>query len=333
MQTTPFGAYGLTISISLVSIMLAIGGILLGLGYALEDKKLKEFGRNEIMQSLINGAFVGGFLLLFVNGGLVDSLVNSLVLTNGTSISCSAFLQYNSAICFAYNYLVGPNQYYYLGSMHASVLSSVSLLITGLVSLYAVLGIFRIFLSPILAQIQSTVQVLGAAAVSATVQASVLMFVAVSSLTVMLPLGLVLRTFYPTRKVGSFLIALTIGLYIVLPLTYLMNATIASYYSSAGNQTALTTLSSNLGNVKTSILTYANQGANSTDIVAEVANLGSSIAVQLSNLMSYLFSAISYFIIYTFILPAFSLMLTAISVREFAAVFGADGFLGKFSLL
>ena len=195
MQVTPFGTYGLNVSILLVSIMLAVGGVLLGVGYALEDKKLKELGRNEVMQSLINGALVGGFLLLFVNGGVVDSFVNSLALSNGTSASCSSFLQYNAAICFAYNYLVGPNQYYYMGAYHSSILSTVSLVIAGFVSLYAVLGLFRIFLSPVLAQVQGAVQVLGAAAVSATVQASVLAFISVSALTVILPAGLVLRTF------------------------------------------------------------------------------------------------------------------------------------------
>lgn len=333
MQALPFGTYGLSISVLLVSAMLAIGGILLGLGYALNDRRFKEFGKNEILQSLINGALVGGFLLFFVSGGVVDTLVNSLVLTNGTSISCASFLQTNSAICFAYNYLIGPKQYYYQGSYRFSVLSSITLIVTALISLYAVLGLFKLFLSPVLAQIQSAVQMLGTAAVSVTVQASVLMFIAASALTLMLPTGLILRSFYPTRKMGSFLIALTIGLYLVLPLTYLMNATIASYYGSASGQSGLSTLTANLSSIKNITLSYASQGTNSTGIVAELVSLGSQLSSQLSGLVSYLYNAVAYFIVYTFVLPAFSLMLTAISVKELATLMGSDNFFGRFNLL
>ena len=333
MFAEPFGAYGINISILLVSIMLAIGGALLGAGYALDDKKLKEFGRNELLQSLINGALVGGFLLLFFNGGVIGSFVNATVLSNGTRLSCSPFLQYNAGICFAYDYLIGPNQYYYLGSYHSSVLSSVTIAIILLTSLYAALGLFRVFLSPVLAQIQSTVQALGAAAVSVTVQASVLMFVAVSALTLMLPLGLVLRTFYPTRKMGGFLIALTIGLYVVLPMTYLLNAAIASTYSFAANQTPLSVLSLNVTGIENNALSYANQGTNSTGIVPSLVSLGSEISKQISNLMSYTYNAIAYFIVYAFVLPAFSLMLTAISIKELAALLGSDNFFGRFNLL
>ena len=97
-------------------------------------------------------------------------------------------------------------------------------MVTGLIGLYAALGVLKTFLSPLLSQIQSAVQVLGAAAVSATVQASVLMAIAAGALSTLLPLGLILRTFYPTRRLGGFLIALSIGVYVVLPLTYVMNA-------------------------------------------------------------------------------------------------------------
>lgn len=332
MQALPFGAYGLNVSVLLVSMMLAIGGILLGIGYTLNDKRLKEFGKSEILQSLINGALVGGFLLLFVNGGVVDSFVNSLVLSNSTSISCASFLQGNSAICFAYNYLIGPKQYYYQGVSHFSVLSSLLLIIAALISLYAVLGLYKLFLSPVLAQIQSAVQMLGTAAVSVTVQASVLMFISVSALTLMLPAGLVLRTFYPTRKMGSFLIALTIGLYLILPLTYLMNATVADYYTSAASQAGLTTLAANFSSIKSNIFSYTSQ-SNSTGIVAALFSLGSEISNQISGLTTYLFNAVAYFIVYAFVLPAFSLMLTAISIKELAALMGSDNFFGRFNLL
>ncbi len=328
----PFSPYGFNISVLLVSIMLASSGICLGAGYALGDRRLKELGRDELFQSLINGALVGGFIVLFAGGGVVDTFINSVVLSNGTSVSCSQFMQQNAAICFAYNYLVGPGQYYYLGAYHPSVLSSASLLIASLISLYAALGAFGTFISPVLAQIKSAVQILGSAAVSSTVQASVMAFAAVSALAILLPLGLVFRSFYATRRMGSFLIALTIGLYIVLPLSYLMNATIASYYGSAAGQAGFGALALNINSIRGSALSYA-PSSNSTSLASSLASVIDGLSAQLAGLVSYLFDAVAYFIVYAFILPAFSLMLTAISVKELSAILGSDNFFGKFNLL
>lgn len=328
-----FGAYGFEIAVLLVSMMIAVGGIVLGIGHALNDKKLKEMGKGELMQSLINGAMVGGFMVLFAGGGMVGAFVNSVVLTNGTSLTCNGFMAGNTAICFAYDYLVGSGQYEYLGASHASVLGSVTATVTGLIALYAALGAFKTFLSPLLSQVQSTVQVLGAAAVSVTVQASVLAMIAVGAVTLLLPLGLILRTFYPSRKLGGFVIALTIGLYLVLPLSYVMNATLLSYYTSAQTGNGGMQLVFDFNNIEGSLLAYTNTSAGNSSIVSALSGIGSAISSQLSNLVNYLFNIISYFILATFILPAFSLTLTGISVRELAAAMGSDTFFGKMSII
>ena len=333
MQASPFGAYGLSISVLLVGIMLAVGGIVYGLGYALSEKSFKEFGRNEIVQSLINGALVGGFLILFANGGVMNSFINSVTLANGTAFTCDSFMQGNTAICFAYNYLVGTNQYYFLGGYHDSVLKSVTTMVVSLSSLYAVLGIFKIFLGPILAQLQSAVQVLGAAAISATVQASVLAVVAVSALTAILPLGLVLRTFYPSRRLGSFLIALAISLYVVLPLSYVMNAALSSSYGAASSASGLSTFGNEISGVENSALGYANGSTNSSGAVQFVTGAFTTILNGIDSLLDLLFRSIAYFVVSAFILPAFSLVLTGIALRELSRLLGSETFFGKYNLL
>jgi hypothetical protein len=162
---------------------------------------------------------------------------------------------------------------------------------------------------------------------------TVLAVAAAGSMTLLLPLGLVLRTFYPVRKLGGFLIALTIGLYLILPLSYVMNATLLSYYASAeaGNGSAQFVFDFN--NVEGSLLAYASTGSGNSSIVSALASVGSAVSKQLSNLVNYLFGIMSYFILATFILPAFSLMLTGISVRELSAVLGSDTFLGRTSII
>jgi hypothetical protein len=329
MLTTPFGAYGLNIAILLVSIMLTIGGIALGIGYAVNIKKFKEFGKDEIIQSLINGALVGGLLLLFVNSGVMDSLINSIALGNGTQASCSNFLSYNSAICFAYNYLVGSTPYYFMGAPHNSILTSIMGLIMILLPLYATLGLLKTFLSPLLSQIQSAVQALSAAAVSVTVQASVLAFIAVSALTIILPLGLILRSFYPTRKTGGFLIALAICLYVVFPLTYVMNATISNSYLMAANETGSSAVAMTTEGITSSVTSLANQGLNNASVLSLIGGFGSWIA----SLLNGIFSDVGNFIVYAFIMPAFSLVITGISVRELSRILGSEVPIGRLKLL
>lgn len=278
MPALLFGGYGFGIAVMLVGIMLAVAGFALGIGYAINDKRLKEFGKEEIIQSVINGALVGGLIALFVSGGPVDSVINSIVMGNGTTMTCSSFLSQNSAICFAYNYLVGPSNYYFLGVPHASLLTSAMTLIIALLGTYAVLGLLKTFLSPLLSMIQSAVQALGAAAVSATVQASVLAFIAASALTVILPAGLILRSLYPTRKLGGFLVALAISLYVVLPLTYVMNATITNEYVSATNSTGLSSVTLAAAGIQSSAVAAANRSSNSSAILSFVSGAQSSTA-------------------------------------------------------
>jgi len=58
---------------------------------------------------------------------------------------------------------------------------------------------------------------------SLTIQLMVIQFSQVYAFTMVLPIGMILRTLEPTREGGSFLIALAFGLYMVFPFTYVAN--------------------------------------------------------------------------------------------------------------
>lgn len=334
------GTSGFTIAVYVISIMIAISGISLGLGYALGEKRLKEFGRDELYQSVINGALVGGMMALFSSGGIVGGLIGSLTLVNGTSLSCSQFVASNPAICLSYDYLAGTQGYSFMGVPHQSILSMSTSTLTSLFGLDAVLGTiaslrinvlvfsfsFNYIMAPIINEIQYVIKLLSTVAIGALVQASVLVFIAVGTLSLILPAGLVLRSFYPTRKLGGFLIALSLGLYVVLPLSYVFNIMLVNSYSASTNSTEI-------GQV-----TLSAQGAESTffslggitnatlgsGIGSTISNLVLSFSSGVSNMINGLLSAVSYFIVYTFVLPAFSLIITGISVREFAELLGSD---------
>lgn len=349
MATLPLGSYGFSIAIYAISVMIAVSGLFLGLGYATNNKKFKDFGKDELYQSVINGILVSSMLLLFSSNGIVSQIITSATLQNNTSINCISALQSNPAICLAYNYLVGPNSYTFLGTTHSSILTSVATLITALFGLNAILGVisaaqmnlafltisFSSVLNPVLAEIQYIIKLLSTVAISAVVQSSILIFVAVGALTVILPVGLILRSFYPTRRLGGFLMALSIGLYVVLPLSYVLNATLASAYSSnidSSSLNSVTLTASNLQNRITSITNpiNANQGIG---IFRSLSALITSLSSGLSSMVNSLLSIVAYFIVSSFVLPAFSLIITGISVREFAELLGSEAFFGKFDIL
>ncbi|MDE1861123.1 MAG: hypothetical protein KGH72_05420 [Candidatus Micrarchaeota archaeon] len=335
MQDLPFGLYGYTIAVSLIAIMIAISGILIGLGYATNNKKFKEWGIDELSQSIVNGALVGSMMLLFANNGMMDVLITNVTLGNGISMSCQQFMQGNVALCLAYNYLGGTG-YTYMGVYHPSIASSVLGLITALFGLNAVLGVIgsigvNIFgftlsfgqaMGPLLSTLQYLIRSLTTVEIGALVQSSVLVFISVGALTALLPVGLILRSFYPTRRLGGFIIAVFIGTYVVLPLSYVLNAFMAGTYVAGVNSTSIQGFTVNATNVKNAIL--AAQQSKSVGVVAAIEGAVSSLISSFSGVLNWLVDMLSFYIVYTFILPAFSVVLTAVSVRELSRLLGSE---------
>ncbi|HVA82636.1 MAG TPA: hypothetical protein VNF06_00535 [Candidatus Aquilonibacter sp.] len=342
----PFGLDGFNVAIAAIAIMLSISGIAIGLGYALDERRLKEFGKNELYQSILNAALVGSLLVVFASNGLMTNLINSL--TGGvTSYSCPQYMDANSALCFSYSYLMGLSGYSIHGSSYSSLFVIISGLLLSLISLGTLLGViaglkinlllisisFSTILSPILGQIQYLTGILTTLALGISVQAAILSFVAVTAIAVILPLGLILRSFYPSRKLGGFLIAVAIGAYVVLPLSYVLNATMINSYSQV-NSTDLVSItnsaSSIQGQIASSNLQY-NQ--TSTGIFGGITSGLQSLVAQISQVLSDLTFRLSRLIMEVFILPAFSLIITGISIRELAGIFGSEATFGKFKML
>ncbi len=347
MDALPFGLYGFNIAVLLISIMLSIGGIILGLGYTFDDKKLREFGKNEIYQSVINGMLVGGLLVLFMNNGVIDLAMNSLIPGN-SRFSCPGYMQNNLAICFAYSYLASPTPYTFSGSMHISLLEKITMLLSGLFLLSTILGSiaslevnllvftlnFSYIIKPFLNEIQYIINILTATAVSISVQAFLLIFISLAAITIILPLGLILRTFYPTRKLGGFFIAVAIGLYVVFPLTYLFDAVLLNSYNSSPANSSIVSISSNATSLESEMISSIN-ATNSTRIssITSIESDASHIFSSVNSLINSLLSFVSSLIMQVFILPIFSIVITGISIKEFAELMGSEAFFGKLRVL
>ncbi len=346
MQFGAIGSYGFSVAVLLTAMMIAISGMVLGIGYALNDRRFKDFGSEGLYQSIISGVLVGSMMLLFANGGLVNRLVNSAIPAN-TSLHCPQLISGNSAICLSYNYLVGTQPYTFMGVSHASVFSMAMNITTGLLTLNAIVGMiaslkfsfivsfsFGYVLMPILNELRYAIKLLIDVAVSAVVQAAVLVFVSAGALEVILPSGLVLRTFYPTRKIGGFLIALSIGMYAVFPMTYVLNSMLINTYSLSINSTSISQASVSASGTESSLISSAaSYNALSTGILSSMNSIISQLSGALSGVMNGIIVSVSYLIVYAFVLPAFSLIITGISIRELASALGSEARFGRFDIL
>ena len=328
--------YGFSVAVSVLAIMISIGGISVGIGYATSNRRLKEFGRDELNQCLVNGLLIGGMAALFLPSGIITSIINSATF-NGTSVQCPAYLSSNAAICFANGYLSGGG-YFLNGVQHASILFQSTGLIISLLTLNTVLGLLSSLkisttvvsfsltqvLQPVLSQIQFFIKVLMTVSISVLVQSSILTAIAACATTVILPLGLILRTFYPTRQIGGFLLGAVIGLYVVFPLTYVLNASIISSYQISLSNSTIVSLSSSASGLNSYVEGLSPNSNDTGSIMSGISSFLSLIFRQVSNLINAIMNYISYFIMAAFILPAFSIVITSISIKETAALLGSE---------
>ena len=338
--------YGL--AVSLIAIMLSISGIFLGLGYALDDKKLKEFGKEELVQALINGTIVGSLVLAFIPGGFFNQLLNSIASSAAISATCQGFMQGNYAICFAYNYLVGVSPVSINGATYPSLaditfgmLATLSTTYTALSLLSSIkigAGVVSITLSgvlnPLLTQLSYLVNAVTAMVVSIEVQGMLLEFIAATAVPVLLPIGMILRSALLTRRLGGTIIAIAIGIFAVFPTTYLFNAELLSSYSSTIADTSLSSIGSIATTSQSSIASQmetTNQ-TSASGMFSLLNFLTSSLGGLISTLQNLLKSAtnqIALLIIAVFFLPVFSVILTAVSIREIARLLGSEVNFGK----
>jgi hypothetical protein len=299
---------------------------------------------------LISGAIVGFLLVAFGGSGFFTLLINTIANSQSSTASCPSFMNVNYAMCFAYNYLVGMSPVGINGASYPSLmgislplLASLSVAYTGLGLLgslnfsVGVLSIgFTSVLTPLLTQLSYLINAITFAIVGIEAQAILLEFVAITAVPVLLPVGIVLRTLYVTRRLGGAIIAIAIGLFAVFPLTYLLNAELTnSYFSTTSNYTA-GSLEAGLGEIKDNVMGYianmsfAQNSTTATGILGSLDGILKGVASSAEAIFSELANLVAFLIVEIFFLPAFSLILTAISIKEFAKILGSEVSFGRF---
>ncbi|MGC8687164.1 MAG: hypothetical protein ACP5RM_00490 [Candidatus Micrarchaeia archaeon] len=328
------------ISIALLSLMISISGIILGLGIALGNKRLKEFGESELFEAFINGAILGVIIVMFQQGGLVNTLINEISSQFALSATCGQQMSSNIAICFASSYLAGISPVQINGVSYPSLLTLSSGMLLTISALYVAVSLvssvkfsfiisisFATLFAPFITQFGRLISLLTTSIIGIEAQAMLLKFVSIAIVPIMLPAGIILRIVPITRKLGGAFIAIVIGLFCVFPLSYVFEAGLVSNYSQYANSTAMESLSSAANSAAknvTVVYTSFNSTQNQTGMLGVLSGFAYSISSELMGFIRYLSNFVALLIIEVFFIPVFSMLITVISIREFARLLGSD---------
>lgn len=182
-----------------------------------------------------------------------------------------------------------------------------------------------------------------------TIQQILMCLVKNAAFHLLLPIGIVLRAIPFLRRTGSAIMALAIGLYLVFPLTFLLNEKMVSYYKCGGGtekcewdkEYGTTTIVSFLGAGGTiGIGTLAKYFASIKDEMGESMfttfltghggaflslSLVTSLLLVLQTVFPAFFGQVAFVVVVLgMLLPLLNLVITAGVTREIAKVMGSD---------
>ena len=316
---------GYDVAIALVGIMLAVFGIVLGIGIAMEDRKLKDLGRGEIYQALINGAVIGVLFVAFSSGGVVSQMLQGAVNSTSASVHCAEPMANNAALCFAYNYLSNPLPIQVGNGSAPTLFDAVIGLLIPTTLLAALVGLISSFgfsfivtfnlqsaLLPFVHQLNYIVGALTFALIGIEVQAALMQFISIVGIPMLLPLGMILRSFFPTRKLGGAIMAIAIGLSTVFPLTYILDFQMSQSYTSISANSIINAAVANAQSLQGSLFGNVNSttanSLNSTSLgpLTSSASLAISFMSGSSEFLQSVTSEVSALIIQVFFFHASS---------------------------
>ena len=326
---------GFEIALSIVGISIVFAGIVLGLGYAFNSKRMKNLGKEEILQSFINAALLGAFGLIVA---MLTTVSYDLLPTNATAtcLSGSDMLGWYRPISSSYS-----NENLTLASYSECLIQNVetgsftftdelsksidTLSFASDIELHTGIVDYKPFsgLSHISKALSSTINRTTLYQSLLTANALLLRFSYLTALTVFLPLGLIFRSFFVTRKVGGLLIAIAIGLYIIYPLINVvaMRSDVDELYSSINDITNFTSkYYENLTFYDLSTPGSVSSFSNMTSMTQYRKDLVES-TYHLTGAAANVEGSLFYMSV---ILPIISLFITIVTIIQLTKVLGAE---------
>jgi hypothetical protein len=200
-----------TLSVLVIAISIALSGIILGLGRALQNRRLEGIGKEELLQAVISAALLGGLAAITtgIDTAMAEALPTDAICGGAHPIdflSCKLEGMSNSTSELGFGLFKSANIAGFVSSISFDfgVISS---------SPFYSLRQTSAQLSDLSAAMYSHFSLLSA-------HLAALEFIREFSLGLFLPIGLLLRCFFATRKIGAALIGIAIGLYVAYPLFF-----------------------------------------------------------------------------------------------------------------
>ncbi|MBD3397901.1 hypothetical protein GF412_01990 [Candidatus Micrarchaeota archaeon] len=306
-------ALDLTIAGTIVALSIVLSGLLIGIGRAIGSHKVEFFGREELIQAVINAALVGAYATITLTATEISrEIAGDGICVEGDAIE-NLQCVYGGLSDNIYILLVESLHLHQTVAYYQSLVLNFS---TFTIQPLAYLSSVSIILE---AQVLALQQLL----LISEIHVQLLAFFGPQLLTFFFPLGLIFRAFFSTRKLGGFLIALSIGLYLLYPSLIMVFPQPELNGTTAG----LESMNNNTNYTITPILdlndNYAIAGKldNMTNTTA-----GADFTGDVTTSLQQLTSATSSLTIFILIAPLFSIILTLIFIKEVTDIFGGEFF-------
>jgi len=203
------------LGINLIVISIVLSAIAIGFAKAINSRKLLSWGIEELIQAMINGALLG----IIFSGSLGLSNLASSMLDESLTVGCN---NYNDQPTFIKTglckqdkildiiYNASEKTYKQSAALASLSLITIKLNVIEAMPLYSLKYASEEFS-------KLSFEFLNSALILETTK-QIILFFAKTGFTLFLPVGLLLRMFFMTRKVGGAIIAGAVGFYIFFPL-------------------------------------------------------------------------------------------------------------------
>jgi hypothetical protein len=331
---------GMSVAVIIVTASIILAGIIIGVGRAFSYKRIENFGIEELLQSVINAAIIGALAsIISIISGVSASIVSAQCGSGDApaQLACSLSKLEGSLFLMFQETVKALN---ILGYYQSLVLDFDVFSIQPFENLSSISGVLsnQVFTMQLLVMlIELNVQILN--------------FVGENALLLLLPIGLVLRTFFVTRKAGGFMIALSIALYVLYPsfilifpdpLAEVNNATVVlSNFTNNSMYATVPVVDLNdnyaLG-AKLDLMSGRCSGnlSNSSicaNMTKDLTNSSVDFTGDLTLLTQANSNAISKVLLYSVIAPLLSLVVTIVFVKEVGDILGSEIGLSTFSVI
>ena len=305
------GEYTASLLVILISILL--GGIALGVGHAFGLKKLSLFGKEELAQAIISSALLGALALIVASlstGAIAFGAKGECYGQPDAPVidfaACSMREISNSAL--------NVSQLAYKASAISGFAGSLGINI-GIASTRPFASLSQA--SDELFKMGSNFSLLYAIGSS---WESILLLISSKALSVFFPIGLLLRSFFATRKVGAAEIALCVSLFVFLPIF------LAAFYTSfeegnyfAAAQNSLTRYNERFSFLPQIDLEKENSLKDAINSLAQ-GDFASQTDILFAPMGAYLGIAFNSLVLY----PVISLLLSFVFARELYIALGGS---------